>query len=67
MARVLEAQSKRVARVVMFDSSRNLAQVEYGRDLARQLASSYMDTDEFQPHVDNAILREKIIRRVQSY
>jgi len=51
----------------MFDSSRNLAQVEYGRDLARQLASSYMDTDEFQPHVDNAILREKIIRRVQSY
>ncbi len=67
VARVLEARSKRVARVVMFDSARNLAQVEYSRDLARQLARDYMDTDEFRPYVDNAILRERIIRRVQSY
>jgi thioesterase domain-containing protein len=67
VARVLEARGKRVARVVMFDSARNLAQVEYDRDLARQLARDYMAADEFRPYVENAILREKIIRRVQSY
>jgi hypothetical protein len=50
VTRVLEAQGKRVARVVMFDSARNLAQVEYDRDLARQLARDYMDADGFRPY-----------------
>jgi len=67
VARALEKRRKRVSRIVMFDSARNIARVDYGVEEPRQLAAQFMDDDAFRPYLTSVVLREKLIRRVQSY
>lgn len=67
VARELENRGKRIADLVMFDSGRHLARVDYSPEAARKLATDFMEDEAVRPYIASVVLKEKVIRRIQGY
>ena len=63
----LESRGKRVADVVMLDSSRFLDRFRFPPDEARRLATSFLDEESVKDFVTSQILRDKVLRIIQRY
>jgi fengycin family lipopeptide synthetase E len=66
-AKVLEQRGRRVAAVVMLDSSRFIEPWRFPEGEARRLASEFLGASEVQQVASTAALRDKVIRTIERY
>src|SRR5262249_34193845 len=66
-ARELEARGRPVAAIVMLDSSRFLEAFPISVDEARRLASDFLESGGVAPVAANAVLRDKVVRKIERY
>jgi amino acid adenylation domain-containing protein len=67
VAKELENRGRRVAAIIMLDSSRFLRPFPISVQEARRLAAEFLGTEEVSSIVPSALLRDKVVRKIERY
>jgi amino acid adenylation domain-containing protein len=67
VAKELENRDRRVAAIIMLDSSRFLRPFPISVQEARRLAAEFLGTEEVSSIVSSALLRDKVVRKIERY
>ena len=67
VAAELERRGREVSDIVMVDSSRLVGRLVFPDGEAESVASNFLNHESVRPYLSSAILREKVVRKIQGY
>ena len=67
VAAELERRGREVSDIVMVDSSRLVGRLVFPDGEAESVASTFLNHESVRPYLTSAILREKVVRKIQGY
>ncbi len=62
----LERRGRSVGALVLIDSGRKVAPIDYREETVMSVAQDFLDHESIRPYVENPALRDKMIRRIQA-